>query len=322
MAEPPNPSLEEEARRILEAEQRGHQQGTRPLPSPPRGDGGIVITFAAAAFGTGLLEFAEGHLVWAIAITMGSLVMVAPLNAWVARTIWRFSSQRILWALGVATWLFLAINIGLAIHPLYPPPVSPPDQHNAEQQMRLAQARIGELQLGANLAEWNNIPTACTIKLIRRLEQGDRLKTLPRTMIATTSPPNMTLFVDNLHQVLGAASEKIYSEATASQAPVVYPFQFGPTINYQTDLDAPRLNGRGVVGITIHGRNPMGDFLREVFSDVFVTHQTGEDLPAEQLLAYYHRVGANFLPYDNVVWIEVGSGPLLSPHTHPGYPCY
>ena len=44
----------------------------RQLLETHRGDGGIVITFAAAAFGTGLLEFAEGHLVWAIAITMGS----------------------------------------------------------------------------------------------------------------------------------------------------------------------------------------------------------------------------------------------------------
>jgi hypothetical protein len=130
----------------------------------------------------------------------------------------------------------------------------------------------------------------------------------------------MILFLDNIHRVLEVPLEKFSVEAQASQAPVAYPFWVGPQINYQRDLDAPKLNGRGDAGITIHGKNPMGDFLRDVFSEVFVTHETG-DLPAAQLLTYYHQF-SNLEPYNNVVWIEVGNGPLLLPPAHPGYPCY
>jgi hypothetical protein len=186
--------------------------------------------------------------------------------------------------------------------------------NSVTQQLVGAQGQIRSLQQ----AGWTNIPPACTIRLIHALlVEGKLVTNLPKTMIARTYPPNMVMLADQLDRVLGEVLASVSAEASASGMPVVYPFVFGPTINYDKDLDAPRLDGRGAAGITIHGRSPMADFLSEALSSALIVHQT-QDIPAEQLLAYYHRVASNYALYDNVVWLEIGSGSPLAPAPNPG----
>ena len=134
-------------------------------------------------------------------------------------------------------------------------------------------------------------------------------------MIATTRiPPNMTLFVDNLHQVLGAASEKIYSEATASQAPVVYPFQFGPTINYQTDLDAPETQWARCRWDSDPRTKPDGQFCDgSVFRRICNPSNISSTCPPSNYSPIITGSAQISCRTNNVVWIKGGSGPLLSP---------
>jgi hypothetical protein len=179
-----------------------------------------------------------------------------------------------------------------------------------------------------SLEQWNSIPVQCALRVLDKLEQGNQLKILPKTIYVLTSADSTKALLENIRLLLEDAIGKSNQPFDPGW---VHPLYRAPSPDYVKDLDAPKLIGHGDTGITIHGRNAAGDFLTEVFSSVFITHQTAE-LPADPLLAYYHRKYSNFGSYDAIVWIEVGDGypwnqdghcwpiSLTPPLTHPLIP--
>jgi hypothetical protein len=121
--------------------------------------------------------------------------------------------------------------------------------------------------------------------------------TMPKTFAVVTAGPGNEIFEHDITTILNQA--RGMSAAKSNLLPIGLP-------NYQKGIDAPRLEGRGIAGITIHGRNDAGNFLMQVFSNCFLTHQSS-DTP-ETLLEYYHR-SIQRAAIRDIVWIEIGKGP-------------
>lgn len=77
--------------------------------------------------------------------------------------------------------------------------------------------------------------------------------------------------------------------------------------NYDLDLDAPKFEGKGLQGITIHGRNAVADFLALTLQHCYQIYQTEEMPPG--VADYYRRRYAGTIAVNDVfVWLEVGKG--------------
>jgi hypothetical protein len=72
-------------------------------------------------------------------------------------------------------------------------------------------------------------------------------------------------------------------------------------------LDAPKFEGRGLQGITIHGRNAAADFLALILQHCYQIHQT-EEMPPH-VAKYYRRLHPTTIAATDVfVWLEIGKG--------------
>jgi hypothetical protein len=77
--------------------------------------------------------------------------------------------------------------------------------------------------------------------------------------------------------------------------------------NYDLDLDAPKFEGGGLQGITIHGRNAAADFLALILQHCYQNHRT-EEMPTG-VTEYYRRLyRTTITAADMFVWLEIGKG--------------
>jgi hypothetical protein len=76
--------------------------------------------------------------------------------------------------------------------------------------------------------------------------------------------------------------------------------------DYSRDLDAPKLEGKALRGITVHGRNDAADFIAATLSLCFIVLRTAE-IPAG-LFDYYHHQSSTTFPENKFVWLEIGNG--------------
>jgi hypothetical protein len=108
------------------------------------------------------------------------------------------------WWVWLCAGLGLGLAAGLAVKldwiPFYTS-TQQADQANAQLTQQLVAAQ-NQLQQ-QHQTEWNDIPAACTIKLIRSLDRIGKLSDMPRTVIAITGPDTLIHFLDDLHIILG-----------------------------------------------------------------------------------------------------------------------
>jgi hypothetical protein len=122
---------------------------------------------------------------------------------------------------------------------------------------------------------------------------GDTLL-LPKWFVIVTSPPENVEAEKELNTIFNLAST-----VSGSLKPAGLP-------DYSRDLDAPKLEGKALRGITVHGRNPAADLIAETLQNCFLILRTAE-MPAG-LFDYYHRQNPTVFPEDKFVWLEIGNG--------------
>ena len=174
-------------------------------------------------------------------------------------------------------------------------------QNNSAGETRAERDRLKQ-QLAASQRQLadakNRIGPQAAMSMANELAFSGVVTTMPKTFVVVTAAPGNEIFERDITNILNEA--RGMSGAKSNLLPMGLP-------DYQRDLDAPRLEERGVRGITIHGRNEAGNFLMQVFSNCFATHQTG-DAP-EALLEYqYRKYPTTAVDTKKIVWIEVGEG--------------
>jgi hypothetical protein len=86
------------------------------------------------------------------------------------------------------------------------------------------------------------------------LSAPDLLKAIPKTLVLLTSTPDNEQLRYDLEIIFNAARARLGGNS---------PLIIMGRPNYDKELDAPRLQETQGHGITIHGRNPTGDFLMQ-----------------------------------------------------------
>jgi hypothetical protein len=170
-------------------------------------------------------------------------------------------------------------------------------------QSQLSSKNVELSNMGQQLNRYQTrIGPGIAIGLANALSVPDALKTIPKTLVLLTSTPDNEQFRFDLEVIFNAARAR-----SGDTTPLIL---MGRP-NYKKDLDAPPLPETQHQGITIHGRNPAGDFLMQrVFgSNCFNKLQTAKT-PDEFLTYYYLIGGANDIK--DVAWIEIGDNPLLN----------
>ncbi|HKX07483.1 MAG TPA: hypothetical protein VJN67_04785 [Stellaceae bacterium] len=79
----------------------------------------IIVAIGGSAFCAGLFGFYEDHPILGTIFVLSGLLVMAPISPFVRANIHWLSGRPALWAVSLATWLLLTINIGLK---LWPPP--------------------------------------------------------------------------------------------------------------------------------------------------------------------------------------------------------
>lgn len=130
--------------------------------------------------------------------------------------------------------------------------------------------------------------------LFNGLTQPGQLQQLSGWFVIITAPPENAEAEKELNSLF-------YLSTTGSKA--LRPT--GPP-DHSKDLDAPRLEGKALRGITIHGRNQAADFIAAALQNCFVVLRTAE-IPAG-LFDYYHRQSPTVFAEDKFVWLEIGNG--------------
>jgi len=144
-----------------------------------------------------------------------------------------------------------------------------------------------------------HIGVACAVNLVNSFGSfgtADAMKQMPRSFVVITGSPGN----ENLERDLNT----VFNNAAAGNAGAL---SLMSPPNYVRDPDAPKLNGPGAPGLTIHGRSAAGNLLMQVLSNYFVTHQTAE-VPQDELLEYYRRKYPSIPVNTPVVWVEIGAG--------------
>jgi hypothetical protein len=93
---------------------------TSSAPPPPQlhaDDKAIIIAVGGSAFCAGLFGFYENHPVLGCIFLFGGLMAMAPISPFIRSRVRAFGRPA-LWAVALATWLFLAVDIGLKIWPI------------------------------------------------------------------------------------------------------------------------------------------------------------------------------------------------------------
>jgi hypothetical protein len=112
------PSLREELERAVEAQEARNRAPVSSSRQLHTDDKAIILTLGGSAFCAGLFGFYESHEVLGSIFIAGSLIVMAPISPFVRSRVNWVAGRPALWALGLATWLFLAINIALKVWPV------------------------------------------------------------------------------------------------------------------------------------------------------------------------------------------------------------
>jgi hypothetical protein len=139
-----------------------------------------------------------------------------------------------------------------------------------------------------------NLGRTSWFNLFNGLTQPAETLLLPKWFVITTSPPENAEAATELNTIFYLAST-----VSGALSPAGLP-------DYSKDLDAPKLEGKALRGITIHGRNQGADFIAETLQNCFVVLRTAE-MPTG-LFDYYHRQNPTVFPQDQFVWLEIGNG--------------
>jgi hypothetical protein len=144
----------------------------------------------------------------------------------------------------------------------------------------------------------SNIGPEVTTYFLSNFGLSDIVKTMPETFVIVTATPD--------NEALRRELESIFNQARGISAgkSMLMPM---PLPNYEIDLDAPKLEGLGARGVTIHGRNQAGNLIFLVLSNdgCLITHQTGDTPTA---LLDYTRQRSPSTHVANITWVEIGKG--------------
>jgi hypothetical protein len=130
--------------------------------------------------------------------------------------------------------------------------------------------------------------------LFNSFTQPGQLKQLSGWWVIVTAPPE------------NAEAEKELNDLFMLSSNLSHTLRLAGLPDYSRDLDAPKLEGKGLRGITVHGRNDAADFIAAALSNCFVVLRTA-DTPAG-LFDYYHRQSTTAFSEDKFVWLEIGNG--------------
>ena len=176
---------------------------------------------------------------------------------------------------------------------------------NIRQHVTTLQSQLSETQRGLtdirNRDETRLGPNT-SIGFVDVLTLSDALKTIPKTLVLLTSTPDNEQLRSLLENMFAAARGRLGGKS---------PLMIMGRPNYDKELDAPRLQETPGNGITIHGRNPAGDYLMQhvfAMNSCFDRRQTAKT--PDEFLTYYHLIGgANDIK--DIAWIEIGHSPVL-----------
>ncbi len=162
----------------------------------------VVITIGGATLGTGLYALVAREWGFGLFLTVGGFAVLALATPSVRRlTGGSFRSRRALWALGVVTWLFLAVNVTLTIYPLHPPTST----HNSDQ----SDTTIGNLQAQLSAAQQQlqkdgrRMGPLSLINLWHALTQPGELKHMPKSLAVISPTSGNEQLAHDLLNLLG-----------------------------------------------------------------------------------------------------------------------
>jgi hypothetical protein len=182
------------------------------------------------------------------------------------------------------------------------------DLSNIRQELTTTRSQFSEIQTELrNIQNQNQtrIGPNTAINLANILSDPDLLKAIPKTLVLLTSTPDNEQLRSNLEVIFNSARARLQGNS---------PLIIMGRPNYDKELDAPRLQETQGHGITIHGRNPAGDYLiKDVFgsatNNCFIRRQTAKT--PDEFLTYYHLIGGAS-DIKDVAWIEIGDSPVLN----------
>jgi hypothetical protein len=156
-------------------------------------------------------------------------------------------------------------------------------------------------QLAENQRLPSRIPPLCAVLLFGGLT-SEEVKKLPRTLVVIGGTSASEMFTNEMQWIFNLTVAPLNNQIWV---PV-------PPPNYDKDLDAPKITGQDIPGITIHGRGDAANLLNRILSQYFKVHKT-EELPEGGIRNYYNNLYRN-VAGDSIVWLQFGSGfPLQYP---------
>jgi hypothetical protein len=175
---------------------------------------------------------------------------------------------------------------------------------NTRQHVTAFQSQLSETQrelTNIQNRDQTRIGPQTAINFVDVLTLSDALKTIPKTLVLLTSTPD--------NEQLRFQLEIIFNTARAHLGDNI-PWIIMGRPNYDKQLDAPPLQETPGNGITIHGRNPAGDYLMQrvfAMNNCLSRRQTAKT--PDEFLTYYHLLGgANDVK--DTAWIERGNNRL------------
>lgn len=197
-------------------------------------------------------------------------------------------------------WLSLGLSAGLALA-LWILPISPshesasisPAPQSSSDQTADAAADVRKLEHERFI----------TIGRTTFFNLQNELSSLPPEFKA---PPNHFVIVSpasessKLAEDLNALFYLVWAQSRGSMRGLNLP-------NYDRDLDAPKFEGKGLPGITVHGRAAIADFIAQKLNNCFQIRRTGE-MPSG-VAEYYNKIHPTTISISDVfVWLEIGKG--------------
>jgi hypothetical protein len=210
----------------------------------------------------------------------------------------------------VLTWLLIGWQTWLAFHQ----PVQGYTQAQVDAAVSTAKASV-QTKLDEALADSKNAKAQLERKLAASQPASPPTPTLGRT--AWSNLFNGFTRSGQLQQLSGwwvivtapaenSEAEKELTNLFMLASSISKTLRLAGLPDYSQDLDAPRLEGKALRGITVHGRNDAADFIAAILSSCFLVLRTAE-IPSG-LFDYYHRQSSTVFPEDKFVWLEIGNG--------------
>jgi hypothetical protein len=257
---------------------------------------GIWGAIFTGVFLGGVAAFVAGSPHWGASLCAGGLVGAYAMALHLLERRPAVPTARSVWAILIAaavmTWIFDALQIWTAYHK--------PMQGYTQAQLDTAvlaakpSVKASSVVTPQTVSPAQNLGRVSWSNLFNGLTQPTQLRQLSGWWIILTAPPENSEAEKELNTLL-----MLSSNLSKTLRPAGLP-------DYARDLDAPKLEGKALRGITIHGRNDAADFIAVTLSNCFNVLRTAE-MPAN-LFDYYHRQSSTIFPEDKFVWLEIGNG--------------